>query len=185
MNLRSSLNYGSIASDFEAFYICQYDERMKCSSPMIPFQGNCYNFSHERLNFIAAQDVCKKSGGILVEIKSDEDFAFLKNAIYSDVSWQDWPSSFTGFTKNPPELYHYAWYYTWLGVRRNGTDNWVLDDGSRVDFMDWATGQPENKGGKENCVIFSWRGLVDYPCNWDSRVMCSTKVVSAQISINV
>jgi len=63
--------------------------------------------------------------------------------------------------------------WLWLGLRRDG-GSWKWSDGSAYDVSNWATGEPNNKGGGEDCVVVygdtgKWN---DYACSDRNNFMC-------------
>jgi len=71
---------------------------------------------------------------------------------------------------------------TWIGLERYGT-TWMWSDGNTVDkgIMDWASGEPNNSGGSEDCVAMrslshlDWKSY-DEECastsDWGFNYMC-------------
>ncbi|KHJ76686.1 lectin C-type domain protein [Oesophagostomum dentatum] len=42
---------------------------------------------------------------------------------------------------------------TWIGLMKSNTNNlWNWMDGSALDYLNWASGKPENLTGIENCA---------------------------------
>ena len=61
---------------------------------------------------------------------------------------------------------------TWIGLHRDpkNKSRWLWVDGSIADYTDWAKGEPDNEGGREDCV-----GIPSYlaPAKW-SDMVCNT-----------
>ena len=62
-------------------------------------------------------------------------------------------------------------------VKNNAKTNYVfLSSNTSITYTNWASGEPNNAGGIENCVYMKtfanqlqWN---DAPCNWTSSVLC-------------
>ena len=119
-----------------------------------------YNFHELGLDsFSECEDYCEERGGHLAVINSEEE----NYAIYSYLLEKDRDHTFFGFTD------------------RGDEGDWEWVDGSPVTYTNWASGQPNNKGGGEDYAQFngknsgswndarfgseSWRFL----CEWDSE----------------
>ena len=100
-----------------------------------------------------AENECVKSGAHLASIHSDEEMVFI------------------GKLHAPNEVYS-----TWLGGYRDGKSfNWT--DGTSMNYENWNSGEPNNSGGKENCI--EWYSIPaeskhnkwnDIPCDVQNRV---------------
>ena len=96
------------------------------------FSGLCYKFSASPVNKQAAQTQCESSGSHLVTIHSASEQGFLTSTVIPQAE------------------------RAWVGLQRDSAsgsfDSW--DDGSRVDFTDWASNDiPSSPGSGENCVV--------------------------------
>ncbi|KAL3975130.1 hypothetical protein ACER0C_023756 [Sarotherodon galilaeus] len=51
---------------------------------------------------------------------------------------------------------------------------WMWSDGSQFDFINWASGQPDNAGGIEDCMEINYGGdyVSDAGCNSDNSFVC-------------
>ena len=54
----------------------------------------------------------------------------------------------------------------WIGSRRDLGDrnNWVWLDGTSWDYDNWLSGEPNDQGGAENCILMYNSLWVDTPC---------------------
>ena len=92
------------------------------------FQGACYKFNPDKLDWDEAERKCNQEGAHLTSIFSDKDASFVR--CLQDAS---------------------SIHKTWIGGKRNGNDfQWI--DGSAFDYDNWNTGEPDNQGGVENCI---------------------------------
>uniref|UniRef100_A0A8C2SQ91 C-type lectin domain-containing protein n=1 Tax=Coturnix japonica TaxID=93934 RepID=A0A8C2SQ91_COTJA len=53
----------------------------KCLAGWKVFEGSCYSFSVEKMNWEDAKEVCEDQGAHLVIVNSDQEQGFLKNNI--------------------------------------------------------------------------------------------------------
>jgi hypothetical protein len=63
----------------------------------------------------------------------------------------------------------FTWYSGWIGISDQlveGTFRVVTgpETGSAVSFAAWASGEPNNEGGDEDCVDFNYGSWNDVPC---------------------
>uniref|UniRef100_A0A8C9Z4X0 C-type lectin domain-containing protein n=1 Tax=Sander lucioperca TaxID=283035 RepID=A0A8C9Z4X0_SANLU len=105
-----------------------------------------------------AQNFCKSDGGNLASVHSEEEHVFLRTFI-NQVTGENITS--------------------WIG----GSDSvqegeWMWSDGSTFDYKHWDKGQPDNKGGVENCLQMNYeeRDWNDAPCNIIYPFLCSKKL---------
>uniref|UniRef100_A0A3Q1FHX9 C-type lectin domain-containing protein n=1 Tax=Acanthochromis polyacanthus TaxID=80966 RepID=A0A3Q1FHX9_9TELE len=71
--------------------------------------------------------------------------------------------------------------WTWIGLSEVHKDGaWMWSDGSKVNFVFWGTGEPNNLGGQEDCVHtnfgteFKWN---DRPCLDNRPFVCASRPV--------
>ena len=66
---------------------------------------------------------------------------------------------------------------TWIGLHRDlkDTSRWLWVDGSYAIYTNWYDGEPNNSGGRENCVqLFrppQWKWS-DLNCNYRRSYIC-------------
>ncbi|XP_078598051.1 collectin-10-like [Branchiostoma floridae x Branchiostoma japonicum] len=100
------------------------------------WQGICYKVLKTPKTFSRAASTCRRDGGTLAMPRDAETNAFLLSLFTSDVRDKR---------------------AVWFGLhdqREEGSFGWV--DGSEIGTYNcWATGQPDNKGGIEDCVCYS------------------------------
>jgi len=98
----------------------------------------CYKFYSDRLLWADANQACIDAGGNLASILDPETNEFI-----------------TTLTKE----------YTWIGGHRleDDQDVWGWADGSEWSYENWNGGEPNNAGGREDCVAINW----GQPGRWD------------------
>ncbi|XP_038069571.1 perlucin-like protein [Patiria miniata] len=130
--------------------------------------GNCYKVSLHRDFWIRAREICRLQGGWLVTIKNEAD--------------GNWVSDF--FRRHRPHDCN-EWY--WIGANDISSDHsWVWDeDGSRVTYDNWYSGEPNNVDGDEDAAVVNagdnkWNDLGHltyyencYVCEMSLRSTCN------------
>ncbi|KXJ26286.1 Brevican core protein [Exaiptasia diaphana] len=118
----------------------------------------CYLFKFmDKQPWSSARYRCMKLGGDLVSILN----FFLKDFLvyrFKDLSWK---------------------FFLWTGLNdRSYERGYEWTDGSPVAFTAWATKQPNDNQGTENCVsMWSGTGLwSDRPCTWKLGYICKAKL---------
>ncbi|XP_053408184.1 macrophage mannose receptor 1-like [Mercenaria mercenaria] len=114
----------------------------------------CYFLGKEEsLTWHAAKMYCRNKGSTLASVHSEEEqrFLFGLNSKSGDVSW--------------------------IGFNDLDLDNrFSWSDGSVVDFIAWASGQPNDILGGEKCVpIYTDGTWHDYPCNDRKPFICKKR----------
>ncbi|WKY03849.1 hypothetical protein Q1695_005086 [Nippostrongylus brasiliensis] len=87
--------------------------------------------------FDNAEMVCMSLGGHLTSIHSDEENIFVADISKAGVEY-----------KKPADL-------TWIGLKQTNfpaNTTWTWTDGTPVDYLSWAPGQPDDKKDREHCV---------------------------------
>ncbi|XP_069118181.1 galactose-specific lectin nattectin-like [Argopecten irradians] len=117
------------------------------------YEGKCYLFeTHHHRDWAHANNDCRAKGGKLLTIHSSGEQNFIMSALGS-----------LNFQGNG----------VWLGLTDQATEGtFVWADGSPVDFVYWANGQPGGLGGiassQEDCALLKYRDSGhwhDYPCS--------------------
>ena len=73
--------------------------------------------------------------------------------------------------------------HAWIGLRKiNQTFVWINGLRATSETIRWAQGEPNNSGGKEDCVIVNWRKdphntANDFTCESLSRGLCEKPVL--------
>ncbi|XP_034741183.1 galactose-specific lectin nattectin-like isoform X2 [Etheostoma cragini] len=117
--------------------------------------SRCFLFNTGPKNWIDGELFCISVGGNLASIHSEVEHSFLRNYI----------KQVTGSDKS-----------AWIGGHdavKEGTLLWT--DGSKFDFQSFAEGEPNNRGGAENCVVMNFNGnnWNDGSCENLAAFMCS------------
>nr|AFW17073.1 C-type lectin [Trachidermus fasciatus] len=106
--------------------------QVNCPLLWISFNNHCYKYVSNRMTWVDAELHCVSQDANLVSIHSLEEHNFVKALIKkSDITEER----------------------TWIGlsdIHKEGT--WMWSDGSKVDFVTWNQGQPDNHLANENCV---------------------------------
>ena len=109
----------------------------------ISSEGRCYScFSSPALYWIAARDKCKEWGGDLATVTSSEENLLMYTTAVSSLCW---------FGLNDMET----------------EQTWVWVDGSNSTYRNWASTEPNNRYGAENCgTAHTNKYWYDYTCGY-------------------
>ncbi|XP_013880207.1 galactose-specific lectin nattectin isoform X2 [Austrofundulus limnaeus] len=119
---------------------CTPTDCENCPPGWKPFEGRCYVFLKGEAEWAVAERHCNFLGGNLASISSKKQHDFLREMIFKD----------TGTNKR-----------TWVGandaVKEGG---WLWSDGTKFDktYSFWAPGEPDNRGGNQNCMEINMNG---------------------------
>ncbi|CAJ0599378.1 unnamed protein product [Cylicocyclus nassatus] len=84
--------------------------------------------------FDTAESVCRSVGAHLTSIHSADENHFVADVARSGfkIGWTEW---------------------TWIGLKRAeyNSERWLWTDGTKVDFLAWSKGSPDNYHGREHC----------------------------------
>jgi len=132
-----------------------------CEGIEQPFESSCYFAAGVKwLSYEAAQQLCASHGAKPVSVDSEGENSFV-------------------FRLLPP-----ANQAAWIGLRRSGTSGgFRWEGGVAPGYQRWASGEPNNEGGKERCAVIWGPGLAvealrgrwnDVPCEEPGRdtVIC-------------
>ncbi|XP_031134272.1 C-type lectin domain family 10 member A-like [Sander lucioperca] len=129
-----------------------------CPPGWTQFGSRCFSFNIQGKSWTDAENFCNYDGGNLASVHSEEEHVFLRTFI----------NQVTGANQT-----------SWMG----GSDSvkegvWMWSDGSTFDYKSWAWGQPDNKGGDENCLQINYKGMNwnDGRCDKMSPFLCSKKL---------
>uniref|UniRef100_A0A3Q1EUQ7 C-type lectin domain-containing protein n=1 Tax=Acanthochromis polyacanthus TaxID=80966 RepID=A0A3Q1EUQ7_9TELE len=150
---------------FFIFYFVKLQNEVKlqrggCPPFWFGFNGRCYKYISSRMTWVDAELHCVSEGANLVSIHSADEQNFVNSLI-----------------KN----FDPARTLTWIGlsdVHREGA--WMWSDGSKVAFVFWDKGQPDNHKGDEDCAVtnlgsgFKWN---DDPCPGTWPFVCKSRTV--------
>ncbi|XP_070570789.1 perlucin-like protein [Ptychodera flava] len=126
-----------------------------CQSGWIKFKTSCYfGYPFAMYTYAEAQTTCEGMRANLAVIDDAEENLFLKQ-----------------YTQN---IYH-----IWIGLSDVDVEgSWEWEDGSKVSYTNWNTGEPNDAGGIEDCAHF-WSSLDgkwnDYPCTTRMGFVCERK----------
>lgn len=146
-------------------YLCapQYPKpkrsaRTGCYPTWRPFLVNgvayCYlSVSTKQLTWEEAQKYCQEEKSNLVSVTSKEEEHFLHTIRRGSV---------------------------WIGLQKSRTLSWRWRDGSRLEFLNWSHGEPNNGGRSnvpENCAMLNsyqnkWN---DFPCSTKFNFICKMR----------
>ncbi|KAL4219516.1 hypothetical protein ACF0H5_022094 [Mactra antiquata] len=119
---------------------------------------SCYHFSHDTESFVIADLLCKKMGGQLAEVNTEEESIFLAEHA-ANISHKFW----IGLTDIDNEG-DWRWYNSKASLIQTNVTN-------------WAKHEPDNTGDNENCAILgSHHGLWwDHSCHEFNRFVCEVE----------
>ena len=124
-----------------------------CPKNWVRFGDSCYKFSSKSASWNAAKAICEAQGSHLLVINSRAE----NQAIGTHSS-----------------------HHLLIGLHRdpNHQSRWLWVDGSRPNFTNWLSGEPNNAGGSEACVELAsqrhgWKWN-DISCTASLRFVCET-----------
>ncbi|CAJ0601895.1 unnamed protein product [Cylicocyclus nassatus] len=96
--------------------------------------GACYKTFYWA-NMYDAETLCRSFGAHLASIHSNEENQFVADLSKSGKPWTDWHD------------------LTWIGLKQlDSNSDWYWIDGTRVNYMSWAPGEPNDWKGIQHCV---------------------------------
>jgi len=113
-------------------------------------EGNCYLISPTNLTWWQAEQFCGENGGHLAEVQSAEEERSLWGILDSRHNKAYW----LGLTDLAYEG-RFEWQYSYKPLISQGDDTWV----------NWFPGQPDNDGGREDCVLSFYKEGSDWKWN--------------------
>ncbi|KAK6027951.1 lectin C-type domain protein [Ostertagia ostertagi] len=108
---------------------------------MLPASSYAKVFT-QRATWNEAEDICKTNGGRLASITSDEENEFIYNLAKAPLDTN----------KNSDDDYNEM---LWIGGRQAGYPSntaWTWSDERPFSYTNWDVGEPNNKGGNEQCL---------------------------------
>ncbi|KAJ3595076.1 hypothetical protein NHX12_004381 [Muraenolepis orangiensis] len=99
------------------------DQELENNYAWTPFQGNCYVFIMETIEWANAASACSRHGGALVSIENPDEQNFIQNQVRI---FGDYESSF------------------WIGLYKTHSGNWLWLDKTVVDYTNWKEDQPDD-----------------------------------------
>ncbi|XDV14631.1 hypothetical protein PO909_014853 [Leuciscus waleckii] len=104
----------------------------KCPDNWTKFGKQCFKYFSDSKTWAEAEEDCVDQGGNLVSIHSQITHNFLKKFVADNAK---------------------ALSRTWIGAHDAPQEYmWFWSDGSKFEYNDWNTGEPNNYGGSERCA---------------------------------
>ncbi|XP_037530643.1 galactose-specific lectin nattectin-like [Nematolebias whitei] len=122
------------------------------------YGGRCFLFVSDEKDWGDAEEYCNELGAHLASFHNQGEYDFIQRVIVSATGTN---------TKS------------WVG----GTDAakegfWMWSDGSDFSYTHWASGEPNNLGGHENCMDINLNGqdyVNDEVCSQQNAFVCAKK----------
>ncbi|KAL3975124.1 hypothetical protein ACER0C_023750 [Sarotherodon galilaeus] len=139
----------------EVVYDCQAGSSKTCPPGWTWFGGRCFIFNSSQKNWTDAESSCETLGGHLASFHSTAEYTFIRELIHTAAG---------------------SYKEAWVGGNDRETETvWMWSDGSQFDFRNWASGEPNNYGGEEDCMMIN-HGERDYvndkKCNTNIPFVC-------------
>ncbi|XP_033972235.1 ladderlectin-like [Trematomus bernacchii] len=127
-----------------------------CPSYWFSFNGRCYKYFNTETTWADAELYCVSQGGNLVSIHSRAEENFVQFLIKRS---------------DPAEG------LTWIGLHDIAKEErWMWSDGCAANYLFWHTGEPNNSGRGEDCVVNNFRGKWnDAPCSTTLPSVCASR----------
>lgn len=101
----------------------------------LPYQGNCYLFVTDEIEWADAASSCVRHGGVLASIKDPSEQKFLQSNI------QQFKDSHTSF---------------WVGLFKTHKGTWQWLDKTVLDYINWAEDEPDSDFGAIKTLNGTW-----------------------------
>ncbi|XP_065145809.1 galactose-specific lectin nattectin-like [Paramisgurnus dabryanus] len=138
---------------FLVFSIESAPAKKKCPRGWTRFDGQCYKFFSQSVNWVTAEKNCRSIGAYLASVHDTEQNNFLLSLLVS------------------------ANTRAWIGGHDGEIEGqWLWTDGAQFHFANWCSGEPNNYGGKEHCLEINFRNnrcWNDEPCYTTMSYICA------------
>ncbi|KAL2078274.1 hypothetical protein ACEWY4_025959 [Coilia grayii] len=127
-----------------------------CPKDWFPYFERCFKFDSTPRTWIDAEQYCQSIGGNLASIHSSDEYVYIQGMIHK-------------LTNTNPRTWIGGWDAAQEGL-------WLWSDGSKFDYTRWIPGEPNNRGGAENCIEMNTLEMMwwnDLPCNLARAALCS------------
>ncbi|XP_023932410.1 macrophage mannose receptor 1-like [Lingula anatina] len=154
-----------------------------CPADWVERNGYCYKAVYNRnakdlKTWLEARADCRSYGGDLLSIHSQDEETFVKSS-RTFPGPRDMRHHRFHFFHPISFRYFYMYGNFWIGLNNRDTSTGhVWSDGTGVDYTNWATGEPNNHNGQENCVELivgrteKWK---DSNCNLARNYFCKMR----------
>ena len=122
-----------------------------CPPKWVSSEAACYYVDNTRFRKMSdARNKCKQMEGDIAIIRSAHENQFIFDLVKKTAGLPGWGA--------------------WIGLQRtaDGSFKWV--DGTPLDYDAWNSGEPNDNGGREDCVAMYWNvggKWNDAPCDWE------------------
>ncbi|XP_043959614.1 ladderlectin-like [Gambusia affinis] len=101
-----------------------------------------HNQNQNKILHLGFTRICTALGANLASFHSHSEYMFLKNLV---------------------KTVRRSWDRTWVGGYDAVKERlWLWSDGSNFDYIQWGRGEPNNQGGRENCMEINLKGPTQY-----------------------
>ncbi|KAK6291659.1 hypothetical protein J4Q44_G00374440 [Coregonus suidteri] len=134
-----------------------------CPRGWTDYGSRCFKFVKTARTWPEAERHCNSLGANLASLHSSEEAQFLQGLVFSKTG------SFTP---------------TWIGGMEDfrelvGEDRlWIWSDGANFDYQNWNQGEPNDNGGREQCIVMNFggeQGWNDLECGNVLPSVCSQR----------
>ncbi|MEQ2272691.1 hypothetical protein XENORESO_007427 [Xenotaenia resolanae] len=138
----------------------QGQPRRGCPSGWDQYGQRCFLFFNYERDWATAERTCISHGANLASFHSHHEYVYLKNLVNRKKG---------------------SYVRTWLGGTDAAKDGvWLWTNGSKFNYVSWGRGEPNNNGGREDCMEINLRGRVqhlnDEKCSRRNYFICAKKV---------
>ncbi|XP_044192218.1 ladderlectin-like [Thunnus albacares] len=127
--------------------------RDSCFPGWYPYGSRCFKFFSSPKTWIDAENYCLYFGANLASIHNPGEYEFITEL----ASKNSFPSFWIGGSDAVKSL------------------KWLWSDGSIVYYNNWASGEPNESKGLENCIEMLPQGWNDRSCGISSPFICATR----------
>ncbi|XP_033732130.1 perlucin-like protein [Pecten maximus] len=137
-----------------------------CRDGWLPFEEDCYYFSHNLLSWPQAAETCEALHSTLATVLSAEEHTFLKTTLMKI---------------HPSDAAKVIYWIDGTDLEVEHVWRWA-SSGELLSYQEWATGEPTNTGSENCLLLWGVQGfkMGDNPCGASWNYVCKSSLETGE-----